>query len=198
MVPVRIMPAQGSVTHSAPLPARADAAVAEEHHERQRQVLRPRRARRRGCDRPAPQFAQDPRRRLAAGYPRADAGNHAGGHAGKLRRGEEPVARRVRHVRPVHRPDRAASISAPAWPRCARGGSRNVATPKHCRNSRRRMVASASPSPNSPACASTCIGIRGGPRSAPMCPKCTTLAAASSRRRWSSSPSARISSAKRC
>ena len=48
MVPVRIMPAQGSVLHlSSRSPARVDAAVAEERHERQRPVLRPRRARRR-------------------------------------------------------------------------------------------------------------------------------------------------------
>ena len=106
MVPVRIMPAQGSVSHPAPLPARVDAAVAEEHHERQRQVLRPRRARRRRRDRPTPQFAQDPRRRLPAGHPRADAGNHAVGYAGELWRGEEPVARRLRHLGTVYRPGR--------------------------------------------------------------------------------------------
>ena len=87
--------------------SRRPAHALEEHDERQRPVLRPRRARRRRGRRAAARVAQDPRAGLAARPPRADARDLAGRHARVVRRGEEPVDRRLRHLGPLHRSGRA-------------------------------------------------------------------------------------------
>ena len=100
LVPVRIMPAQGSVAF--PSAPRA-VSMPRSLHERQRQVLRARRARGPRGRRATAQFAQDPRRGLARRYPRADARDRAVGYARLDGRREEPADRRLRHVRPVHR-----------------------------------------------------------------------------------------------
>ena len=100
LVPVRIMPAQGSVVR--PLAPRA-VCQSRSLHERQRQVLRARRARGQRGRRAAAQLAQDPRRGLARRHPRADARDRAIRHARLLRRREESADRRLRHVRSLHR-----------------------------------------------------------------------------------------------
>ena len=71
-------------------------------HERQRPVLRARRARGRRGRRTAAQFTQDPRRGLAPRHPRADARNRAVRHARIDGRREESADRRLRHVGAVH------------------------------------------------------------------------------------------------
>ena len=55
---------------------------------------------------PLPKSRKILRRRIAARPPRADARDHAVGHARDVRRREEPAADGLRHLGPVHRPDR--------------------------------------------------------------------------------------------
>ncbi len=106
------MPAQGSVDPSpafahSPQPLDSDLALHHgEPHERQRPVLRPRRARRRRGRRSAAELAQDLRRRFASRRARADARDRAERHAGFVRCGEESADRRLRHVGPLHGPRR--------------------------------------------------------------------------------------------
>ena len=94
---------------------------------------------------------------LAPRHPRADARDRAERHAGIVRRGEEPAARRLRHLRALHRSRRSTSTSARA---CAplrahwiaeRGDTERAAgTDVDVRPAR------ASPIPSSRGCASTC------------------------------------------
>ena len=135
--------------------------------------------------------------RIAAGPARADARDHPVGYAGVFWRGEEPAARGLRHVGTLHRSGREHR-----HPQGPAGAARNVD-----RRARRHRgiaaahrpptVASAWPNPSSPACASTCTASRGAPSQAPTSRRCTTHDAASSRRKWSSSRSAKTSCAKK-
>ena len=111
-----------------------------------------------------------------------------------VRRRGQRAARGLRHLRPYTDPDARDRPRRAAWRRCARSGSPSAATPKLLaglssefgRSARARSEARRGALPRPPAAAP-----RASP--APTSPRCTTRAAASSRRRWSSSPSARTS-----
>ena len=153
--------------------------------------------RRRGRGQAAAEFAQGLRRRLAPRHARADARDHAGGHARhRSAREKNPPVYRLRHSGPYTDP--AAKIDIRSGPAAAarRRGSPSAAT-RSCspgpssRYGRERLadpkLARAALQPEAQA----------APRAsrARTSRRCTTRAAASSRRRWSTSPSARTCSA---
>ena len=155
LVPVRIMPAQGSVTATSLLWHFRAAAGAEEFHERQRPVLRPRRARRRRLCRAAAQIAQDLRRGLARPTSACRCARSRRATRRELRRREESSASSST-TRPAPTPTRRRrSTSAAAWPRCARRGSPSAATPSNSTAPRPATARRAWPTRSSPASAST-------------------------------------------
>ena len=84
------------------------------------------------------------------------------------------------------------STSAAAGRRCGPHGSPSATIRSNSTARHRAMAARGFPIRNSLAFASTSCARRGVRRQAPTCRRCTMRAAASSRRRWNSSRSARI------
>ena len=149
---------------------------------------------------PLPEFAQDPRRRLAR---RTSACRCARSRSrdtpASLRCREESAARRLRHVGAVHRSRRRRSTSARAcralrarWI-AERGDTEELDGPTSAYG-RARLA--------DPELAGLRFDLQRKPRRAqgraPTSRRCTTRGAASSRRRWNSSRSARTCSATRC
>ena len=197
---IRIMPAQGSVKPSLPLPLLAPSTLEEHAMNANDQLLRARRARGFGRRRAAAGVAQDLRARAR--------GPTSACRCARSRRADTPASFGAEKnpplavydtLGPVHRSRRATIDIRTGLPRAARRVDRRArrhgrarrpdldVRPGAARRSRARRLA-----------------LRPAPQAAPReagratSRRCTTRAAASSRPRWSSSRSARTCCARRC